>query len=357
MLENVPVGHIQLHIDPSNSSRPETFPNLSFETVTVAGQINILGQPILLPTIQSESSKLVGGNADVTVKMPGVAGCQVTISQVQLDKVPMPPPSGTLFMPPAWTIQPAGTLFDPPAKISIPNDGLPPGRVIDIFQFDHTLNEFINIGKGTVSDDGLVIISDPGFGITRAGWGGCGQPQPPQTCTSSCDDSNRCTGDSCQNGSCVNTPMDTPQMVANMCEGCNNGTPVPKKTDAQCCAEKTINAGGWVVCCNGNKTACIGHSGTNSGDSDLIQCVREHEERHFQDVEACPTGANECDTAGPLGVPTSELPQVECDAYKAEDSCLRAANCAGNPTCQARVDGRRTQIKGVANGFVSGCIP
>jgi len=204
MLENVPVGHIQLHIDPANSPRSETFPDLSFETVTVAGQINILGQPILLPTIQTESSKLVGGNADVTVKMPGVAGleltvfansvtcpdgssqCQVTISQVHLDKVPMPPPSGTLFMPPAWTIQPAGTLFDPPAKISIPNDGLPPGRVIDIFQFDHTLNEFINVGKGTVSDDAFVIVSDPGFGITRAGWGGCGQPQPPTTCTPAC---------------------------------------------------------------------------------------------------------------------------------------------------------------------------
>ncbi len=221
LLENVPVGHIELLIDPGNSPRPETFPPLNFETVTVAGQTNILGQPILLPAVQTESSKLVGGNQDVTLKMPGVEGleltvfansvtcidgaseCQVSISQVHLDKVPMPPPSGTLFMPPAWTIQPAGTRFDPPAKISIPNDGLLPGRVIDIFQFDHTLNEFINVGKGTVSDDGLVIISDPGFGVTRAGWGGCGQPQPPVTCASSCDDGNSCTSDSCVNGSCT----------------------------------------------------------------------------------------------------------------------------------------------------------
>jgi hypothetical protein len=242
LLENVPVGFIHLLIDPSNSPRPETFPPLAFETVTVAGQTNILGQPILIPPLDTEGSKIVGGNQDVTLQMKGVAGleltvfansvtclpgapdrspdgkqCRVTISQVHLDKVPMPPPSGTIFMPPAWTIQPAGTKFDPPARISIPNDGLPPGRVIDIFQFDHALNMFINVGKGIVSEDALVIVSDPGFGITAAGWGGCGQPQPPQTCTSNCDDRNECTDDKCENGSCVNTrKANPPQQISDL---------------------------------------------------------------------------------------------------------------------------------------------
>jgi hypothetical protein len=248
MLENVPVGKIHLMIDPSSSPRPETFPPLAFETVTVAGQTNVLGQPILIPALDNEGSKVVGGPEDVVLKMPGVAGleltvfansvtcrdgsrqCRVTISQVHLDKVPMPPPSGTIFMPPAWTVQPGGTRFNPPARISIPNDGMPPGRQIDIFQFDHDLNQFINIGKGTTSEDGLVIVSDPGFGITAAGWGGCGQPQPPTTCTSacgpcqkcdttsgscvadtgkngqSCDDGNTCTkSDTCSAGSCSGT--------------------------------------------------------------------------------------------------------------------------------------------------------
>jgi hypothetical protein len=182
---------------------------LEFETVTVAGQTNILGQPILIPALDTESSRIVGGDQDVTIKMTGVAGleltvfansvtcppgtpdrsqdgtqCRVTISQVHLDKVPMPPPGGIIFMPPAWTIQPAGVKFDPPAPITIPNNGLPPGRVIDIFQFDHTLNQFINVGKGTVSEDGSVITSDPGFGITAAGWGGGGPPPPPTTMAS-----------------------------------------------------------------------------------------------------------------------------------------------------------------------------
>ncbi|MDQ2695332.1 MAG: hypothetical protein M3Z21_08135 [Pseudomonadota bacterium] len=130
----MPVGHIHLHIDPSNSPRPGTFPPLEFETVTIAGQDNILGQPILLPALDTQSSQIVGGDQDVTLTMAGVEGleltifahsvtcpdgsrqCRASISQVHLDKVPMPPPSGTIFMPPAWTIQPAGTRFNPPAR-------------------------------------------------------------------------------------------------------------------------------------------------------------------------------------------------------------------------------------------------
>jgi hypothetical protein len=69
--------------------------------------------------------------------------------------------------------------------------------VIDIFQFDHALNEFINVGKGTVSEDGSVIASDPGFGIVRSGWGGCGLPPPPPTCTDACGECKKCENDSC----------------------------------------------------------------------------------------------------------------------------------------------------------------
>ena len=198
LLTNVPVGRIHLRIDPTGSPRPETFTPLEFETVTVAGRVNTLGQPILIPALDTASSKIVGGTEDVTLEMTGVAGLTrtvfansvtfpdgsptgaLTISQVHLDKVPMAPPGGSIFMSPAWTIQPAGVTFDPPARITIPNNGLPPGRVIDLFQFDHDLNMFIGVGTGTVSADGSLIVSDPGFGITAAGWGG-GRPTPPAT--------------------------------------------------------------------------------------------------------------------------------------------------------------------------------
>jgi len=65
-------------------------------------------------------------------------------------------------------------VFDPPAQVTLPNsDALPPETLIDLFQFDHALFLFTNVGKGTVSEDGLTAVSDPGFGITRTGWG-CG---------------------------------------------------------------------------------------------------------------------------------------------------------------------------------------
>jgi len=87
--------------------------------------------------------------------------------------------------------------------------------VIDIFQFDHALNEFINIGKGTVSDDASIIVSDPGFGVTRAGWGGCGQPQPPTTCTTSCNDGKKCTDDNLDTNTCsCSNPIKPPTGTA-----------------------------------------------------------------------------------------------------------------------------------------------
>jgi hypothetical protein len=199
LVTGVPVGAIHLEIDASTTPRPQIFPGLAFEATTVAGRINRLPTgPIRIPPLVSDA-QVVGGAEDVVLQMPGVPGLTLTvfanstgfpdgsttglvsINQVHLDKVPMPPPSGTLFMPPAWTVQPPGVHFDPPARVTIPNDGLPPGRVIDIFQFDHDVNRFVNIGPGTVDEEGLLIVSDPGFGITKAGWGGCGQPQPPVT--------------------------------------------------------------------------------------------------------------------------------------------------------------------------------
>jgi len=132
----------------------------------------------------------------------------VSISQVQLDKVPMPPADGVIPSI-AWTVQPAGVVFDPPAQVTLPNsDGLPAGSIVEIYQFDHDLFVFTSVGQATVSDDGLSMVSDPDFGITRSGWG---HPRPrprrPSICAAKCGDKDGCTMNLCVQGRCVFPPI------------------------------------------------------------------------------------------------------------------------------------------------------
>ena len=100
----------------------------------------------------------------------------VSVTVVHVDKIPMVPNFG---QQPRFvvTIQPAGVIFDPPVPISIPNvDGMAPGEVTEMYSFDHDLGQFVSIGTGTVSDDGLIVASDPGVGIIKGGWHCGGNP-------------------------------------------------------------------------------------------------------------------------------------------------------------------------------------
>ena len=91
-------------------------------------------------------------------------------SQVKFDKIPMPPPQGSTPLV-VGTLQPAGVVLNPPAQVTYPNvEGLAPGDVADIFAFHHDIGQFVNLGPGTVSEDGSVVVSDPGFGIVKSGW-------------------------------------------------------------------------------------------------------------------------------------------------------------------------------------------
>ncbi len=183
--------------------------------MSVAGQDNTVGGPIHLPLVDEGSSKIVGGDQDVTLTMADVPGFSLTVfansatfhggsrtgrlsvSQVHFDKVPMPPPNGSPFTV-AWTLQPPGVHFHPPARLTVPNTGFPPGQLLDMFWFDHDLGMFVPIGGGSVSADGSVIESDPGFGVGKTGWGGFTPPPPPTTCVSGCG---RCN--ICDRGACV----------------------------------------------------------------------------------------------------------------------------------------------------------
>jgi len=219
-IPNAPVGSNVLLIDGSTSTAAEPYPFLEFPLVTIAGQDNHLSGPIFLPEIDSDNSKVVGGDEDVTLSMNGVPGVlftvlahsatfpdgskigKLSVSQVHSDKVPMPPPNGTapkLF----WTVQPPRVKFDPPMRVQIPNtDGLAPGTVTEIFCYNHDLEEFASSGTARVSEDGSVIVSDPGSGVIVSGWGDAPPPPPPSAPVCNCSDPNPCVSAVCVNNRC-----------------------------------------------------------------------------------------------------------------------------------------------------------
>lgn len=225
-VNNVPVGPLHLIADGTTAGTPGIleYPTLMYELTTVAGANNSVGMPIYLVPLDLVNSKVVGGSADVTYTIPEVPGFSLTVkansvtfpngdsqgsisvTQVHADKVPMVPQIG---QQPRFivTIQPPGTVFDPPAPITIPNvDGLAPGEKTNMYSFDHDLGIFVSIGTGTVSEDGTLIVSDPGVGVVKAGWHCGGNPAPTGSANNCPDcqkcDNNRCVTDAAKNNTC-----------------------------------------------------------------------------------------------------------------------------------------------------------
>ncbi len=218
---DVPPGKLDLFIDGRNvtNSSGQQYPSLHFEFNAIRGQRNILPHPIYLPPLLMSEAKVVGGNQDVSLKIPGFEGFEMIIkansvtfpdgakvgplvvSPVHLDKLPMVPPSGTAtFMAPAWTIQPSGTRFDPPIEVRIPNSiNLKPGETREIYQWDHDLATFVPMGRATVNEDASLLVSDAGSGITKAGWGGPPSVPPPDPdCAKTKGPSEDDCGEKCQ---------------------------------------------------------------------------------------------------------------------------------------------------------------
>jgi RHS repeat-associated protein len=222
-ITEAPIGALRLLVDGSTSSAAGDYPTLSYNIVTIAGVDNPLATPIYLVKLDTDSAVSVGAQDAVLTmdQVPGfkleVAAGSVTfpdgsregllsVTAVNSNRVPMAPPNG---MQPQFiaTIQPAGARFDPPARLTLPNvDGHLPGAQVEMYSFDHDLEEFVAIGLGTVSEDATVVRSNPGVGVIKAGWH-CGS-QPV--------DNGFCRGDSrddperkdCWNKDCNNPPSD-----------------------------------------------------------------------------------------------------------------------------------------------------
>jgi hypothetical protein len=255
-IAHAPVGDIVLFIDGTTSTDQDSYPTLSFQMATIPGTDNALPGPIFLPALDTDNSQVVGGNQDVILTMKNVPGVaykvfahsvtfpdgthvgRLTLSQVHGDKVPMTPPNGEGPRL-VGTLQPSGVKFDPPIQMTLPNtDGLAPGQVEEIFSFHHDVEQFVVEGTARVSEDGSVLVTDPGFGLTVSGWHGGGQQQPP-TCANGCN-----TGDSCRQGTCDNNGQCqfTNQANGTSCDDQQACTVHDKCTDGACGGEQ-VNIG------------------------------------------------------------------------------------------------------------------
>jgi len=171
------------------------FPSLQFTTTLVPNAENSLPTPVLLPCLNTNNAHVYDGTTDLVLTCEGVAGLEMTIAansmrhphgalvtpaepalvslnQVHHDKVPMPMPDGAApaF---AWTLQPGGAQFDPPVRVAYPNlNGLAPGSIAYFLSFNHDTERFEIVSSAQVVADGSRIVSDPGSGLTVAGWGG-----------------------------------------------------------------------------------------------------------------------------------------------------------------------------------------
>jgi hypothetical protein len=152
------------------------------------------------------------------------------------------------------TIQPAGARFDPPARLTLPNvEGLKPGEVTEMYSFDHDLGSFVSIGPATVSDDGSVIVANPGVGIVKAGWHCSGFPAffgafdtcpQCQSCNGSyceADDTRTChlfpqgpcdTGAICFLGQCLPVPVTISAIFGNCSATVNVPAPFTAQSNA-----------------------------------------------------------------------------------------------------------------------------
>jgi hypothetical protein len=278
VIEQAPVGPVHLIADGSTVTDGSEYPALSYNIVTIAGTENPLSAPIYMVKLDTENA-VFAGPEDVILTMPQFPGFTleigkdsvtfpdgsrdglISVTSVNASKVPMAPPNG---MQPQFivTIQPSGTMFDPPARLSLPNvDAHPPGAQVEMYSYDHDLEEFVSIGLGTASEDGSVVESNAGVGVVKAGWHCGSQPQGSGCCGGGgnggggCPSCNKREGATCEDGGCVpdngqdpgdckkcsggssvNDDSETPTGPNGKCEKCEGGSPAPdaSKNDSKC---------------------------------------------------------------------------------------------------------------------------
>ncbi len=214
ILRNMPAPAFFVHVDGTtaiNAPPGTIYPSVGKPFHSVPGQstqLNMQGVPfnVYLPPMSIGDVKPLsatedtvvgfgaGGLAELAAMFPAIDPAlwqQVEVTYpagsaideqgnvaTQAIIIPVPPNRIPAPLPPnlnpklVISVQAMGaTNFDVPAPVTFPNlDGLEPGEKSLIFSFNHDAGHWEVIGTGTVSTDGLMVVSDPGVGILAPGW-------------------------------------------------------------------------------------------------------------------------------------------------------------------------------------------
>ncbi|WP_367154929.1 choice-of-anchor D domain-containing protein [Methylomonas sp. HYX-M1] len=236
-LTDVPAGEVKLAIDgrtATNAPDGVFFPEMVMALEIKAGVTNTvmgsmgsdeeklanadrveaylprIANTVLQDVSNSEPTTITTANADAAPNLtpeerekltltinPGTAVGEdgTIVDNAQIGIATVPPELVRDMLPPGVlqhtfdiTIQAPGiATFTDPVEITFPNVfNAAPGTKLNILSFDHTTGMLVINGTGTVSADGLTVVSDPGSGVRAPGWhgmtppGGCGgAPTPP----------------------------------------------------------------------------------------------------------------------------------------------------------------------------------
>jgi len=197
-----PAGVLTLSVNttPFDPTRP--FPIYGIDVTVMAGQATVVGPfKVSEPPPASAFVPIDNATQDQIVTNPNFPGVSITlpagatvtgwdgvvknkiaIIKLSPDALPMPPPPGptrSLYQFNFGTS--TGGIPSVPLPITLPNDqGADPGEKADIWYYDAAplvgaQGIWRLAGSGTVSQDGRVLVSDPGVGIERF-CGVCGTP-------------------------------------------------------------------------------------------------------------------------------------------------------------------------------------
>lgn len=201
-LEPAPAGRFFVHIDGRTASATVTgtayYPFVGKPWDAVAGEETNVGN-VFLPLVQDGSLQSVSDTQDVTITFPAsvlaryaelqgvqitvpagslfddrcAGGGQVGLAPVDPDRLPGVLPDG-LELPLVITVQTnCATNFDTPAGVCFPNlNGLPPGADAALWGFNHDSGQWEIQAPMTVTQDGLLVCTEPGTGVRAPGWFG-----------------------------------------------------------------------------------------------------------------------------------------------------------------------------------------